>query len=263
MGRSPPPGGGKHLLIPCAECEGCRKAKALGWALRCHLELTQHEGAAFWTGTYDEKHVPPTLSRQHYAAFIKRLRARLAGRKPARTIRHFGCGEYGEENGRPHCHSIIFGADARDEDLLRECWNKGTIDVENATPATINYVAGYVQKKYGDVYSQHKRGEQVDQWGEVYTYQPPFIQMSRRPGIGGHARQWPSSWKEYAIYDGIKIPVPRFLHDAWKTQATQEEIEQLAADKLARAESKPLPDLEAQAAINNSRREIAAAKRKL
>lgn len=55
--------------------------------------------------------------------------------------------------------------------------------------------------------------------------------MSRRPGIGGDARQWANSWRLYAIKDGHKMAVPRFLHDAWKQQATPQQQEELALEK--------------------------------
>lgn len=75
-------------------------------------------------------------------------------------------------------------------------------------------------------------GERVDyETGEVYQWQPPFIQMSRRPGVGGHARQWVNSWRLFAVANGHKIPVPRFLHEAWKLQATPLEVEELLFEK--------------------------------
>lgn len=92
------------------------------------------------------------------------------------------------------------------------------------TPAVIAYVAGYTAKKINDNINHH--GEHVDpETGEVYTWQPPFLQMSRRPGIGGHSRIHTQSWRDYAILNGQKIPVPRYLHDAWEQQATLDELE--------------------------------------
>lgn len=89
----------------------------------------------------------------------------------------------------------------------------------------ISYTAGYTAKKIG---WKLEAGERVDpETGEVYTWQPPFIQMSRRPGIGAHARQWPHSWRSYAVHNGQQMPVPRFLHESWKQQASREEKEAL------------------------------------
>ena len=38
-------------------------------------------------------------------------------------------------------------------------------------------------------------------------------------------------WRLYAVKDGHKMPVPRFLHEAWKAQATNEQMEQLLYEK--------------------------------
>lgn len=266
MGRAPPDSDTQHL--PCGECIGCRKSKALAWTLRCQLELTQHDRAAFTTLTYDEKRLPPTLDKIHYSGFFKRLRERLSRQEPARAIRHFGCGEYGEENGRPHYHSIIFGADEWDRQLIHDAWGKGITDVQHATRASIAYVAGYVQKKYGDLISQHyKREDLISEHGEVYRYQPPFLQMSRGGrqglGIGGHAKQYTNSWREFAVLDGIKMPVPKYFHDAWKAQATPEALELLEYEQFSRRMQREIPDLIAQREINIAKRELQAAKRKL
>jgi hypothetical protein len=160
---------------------------------------------------------------------------------PGRTIRTFECGEYGEKGGRPHYHIILYGASTLDRDTIEKAWrsrNKrtkkyesiGNVRVDNLGPAAIAYVAGYTQKKLTD--TLHKRHERVDtETGEAYYWQPPFINMSRKPGIGGEARKYKDSWREYAIFNGQKIPVPAFLHKAWKDAATEEQINALQETK--------------------------------
>lgn len=104
-------------------------------------------------------------------------------------------------------------------------WGLGFTQTESVTPARIAYCAGYVTKKIG-----FKRGseERVDpETGEVYEWQPPFIQMSRNPGIGGNARQYTSSWRTHAVFDGVPIKTPRYYAEAWKKTATAEMLEQL------------------------------------
>jgi hypothetical protein len=130
--------------------------------------------------------------------------------------------------------------------------------------ANINYVAGYTAKKLGD--TERQRPEQVDpETGEVYQWIAPFIQMSRQPGIGGKARRHVSSWRSYAISNGQKQPVPRFLHEAWKKTATREQIEQLEREKHQNQIDKQitLQQLDAQHQITVARQAIKAAKRKL
>lgn len=214
------------LSLPCGNCIGCKTANARAWALRCHLELHRHKHAAFTTLTYNERTLPPTLQKRDLQLFFKRLRKSVGA---TRSIRFFGCGEYGEQNKRPHYHAIIFGLSKESRDVIEKAWGLGITHTVNATPATIAYTAGYTAKKLG---KQDRATERVDpETGEVFRWQPPFLQMSRRPGIGGHAREHINSWRSFAIHNGNKVPVPRFLHEAWKQTATPLQIEELLYEK--------------------------------
>jgi len=218
-----------QLRLPCGKCLGCRTANAQAWALRCQLELHEHEAATFTTLTYDNKHLPPTLTKRDLQLFLKRLR-----HDANRPIRFFASGEYGEQNKRPHYHAILYGLGEADRDLIQDTWGQGITQTVPITPAAIAYVAGYTSKKLGEAVYRHPSDEppKLDPTGTYFwRYQPPFIQMSRRPGIGGNARQYVNSWRLYAIQNGHKMPVPRFLHEAWKQQATPYEIDQLLDDK--------------------------------
>lgn len=258
IGRPPPLT--KMMLLPCGKCIGCITSNARAWALRCHLELQDHTKGAFTTLTYDAKYVPPTLRKRDLQLWLKRLREKMGANRP---IRFFASGEYGEQNGRPHYHALIYGADENDGNAINQCWRQGLTHTVKITPANINYTAGYTAKKF--VLRDETRRERISDDGEIYKWQPPFIQMSRNPGIGGKAREHTDSWRSYAINNGTKMPVPRFLHEAWKKQATEEEIEALALEKeeLQQLRKTTLQMLEAQEKINNSRQALKAAKRKL
>lgn len=233
VGLGRPPNDSAPLALPCGKCIGCRQANAKAWALRCHLELQQHDHAAFTTLTYHDRWLPPTLEKRDLQLFLKRFRKSLG---PARPIRFFASGEYGEKRGRPHFHALLFGANPiEDAETVQRAWTKGHTYTVPVTPAAVSYVAGYTAKKYGDT-SKPYREERVDpETGEVYRYQPPFIQMSRGGrhgyGIGGKAKQHTSSWRSFAVHNGTMMPVPRYLHEAWKAQATPEQLEQLATEK--------------------------------
>ena len=226
------------LLLPCGGCLGCRMAHAKAWAFRCQLELQRHDTATFTTLTYSDENLPPTLTKRHLQLYLKRLR-----KTTAQPIRFFASGEYGERTQRPHYHAILYGV-GPEEPALDRCWGHGHTRSLSVTAAAIAYVAGYTSKKIGYRLNEEER---VDpETGEVYTWQPPFIQMSRRPGIGGHARApsgmgphpldtWTatlSSWKYYAVQDGHKFSTPRFYREAWKKTATKEDIEQTELDKI-------------------------------
>lgn len=241
------------LALPCGGCLGCRTANAKAWALRCQLELNDHDNAVVATLTYDEEHVPPTLRVRDVQLLNKRLRQQLRrkGRGKRRSaaqpirLRHFTCGEYGETNGRPHYHALLYGPGQQHSDLIQSCWREerkdgkkilGHVHIDTVTPAAIAYVAGYVAKKLNHKLDDPEEIETgVDpETGEVlYTkWQKPFTIMSRNPGIGGNARKHTQSWRAYAIQHGKMIPVPKYLHEAWKQQATPEQLETLEYEKL-------------------------------
>lgn len=250
---------GIPLKLPCGGCIGCRTTAARSWSLRCHLEMQQHSAAAFTTLTYSDHHLPVTLTKRHVQLFLKRLRKNVDAK-----IRFFASGEYGEKNGRPHYHALLYGLDNANYGDIDRSWQMGQTKTVALTPAAINYVTGYCAKKIGDRGRSYH--EQTDpETGEVYQWQPPFIQMSRRPGIGGEARKWTDSWRSYAVYNGAKIKVPRYLHEAWKQTATEEEKEELAWEKsqLLIDTDNSKPRLEAGEKIAISRQAIKAARRNL
>lgn len=257
-----------YLPLPCGKCTGCAQAQAKAWALRCRLELQQHDNAAFTTLTYDDQHVPITLSKRHLQLALKRLRKSLDEFRPGRTLRFFASGEYGERTGRPHYHAILYGLDAAaDAHLIDNAWGLGHTRTDTVTPARIAYVAGYTAKKAN--WHQQAKEERVDpETGEVYTWQPPFIQMSRGGraghGIGGHARQHVNSWRLYAISDGHKMPVPRYYKEAWEAQATEQEKQELQEEKNRYSLSRhiTIQQLQAGEKIALARQAISADKRK-
>lgn len=206
--------------------------------VRCQLELQSHRTACWATLTYDEAHLPITLQKDDLSGFVKRLRARMGERR----FRFFGCGEYGEKRKRPHYHVILFGLGQSDEREIEAAWGQGIVQVDRLEPAAVAYVAGYTAKKLGFegvpqyVYGEYERLDR--ETGEVtrgrhrnVLYQPPFILMSRRPGIGGDARKYWRSWRSTAVWDGKEVRVPRFLHEAFKNNATEAELLALQAEK--------------------------------
>lgn len=248
------------LQLPCGSCLGCNSARARAWALRNHLEMDKHDTAAFSTLTYAEENLPPTLQKRHVQLWLKRLRKAAA--KVDQRFRFFASGEYGETFGRPHYHAILYGLSPADADLIEDTWQLGFVRTLPVTPGAIEYVAGYTAKKIG--WKQRAREERVDPTtGEVYTWQPPFLQMSRRPGIGGNAREFTNSWRAYAIHAGQKMPVPRYLHEAWRKGATKEEIDQLIYEKAQLAKLITKEQIAAQERIAIRRQELENSKRKL
>lgn len=207
-----------NLQLPCGTCLGCQSVRAQHWALRCQLEAQDHRDTAVTTLTYDNEHVPPTLSKHHYQLWMKRLRKAAPQR-----VRHFGCGEYGEQYGRPHYHVILFGLHYRSP-LIQDAWPHGLTHNDNVSVEAIQYVTNYTLKKG---WRHAAKEERLDpDTGELYTFQPPFQLMSRRPGIGANAKQHYHSWALYGISNGNKISIPRFYKSAFTDNATPNEMEE-------------------------------------
>lgn len=254
--------GADWLLLPCSKCLDCRKAQAKAWALRCRLELQQHASAVFTTLTYDDEHLPATLTKRHVQLWLKRLRQRLWRSETARPLRFFYCGEYGSQSQRPHYHAILYGLTREDRPLIETTWGLGHVRTEPITKRRIGYCAGYTRKKYE--LHDLKPDRRVDpDTGEEYIWQPPYTDMSRNPGIGAHARQYTNSWRLFTTMDGHKMPVPRYYHEAWKKQATPQQLQELLDEKIKHQALKDtsIERLEAQAKITASKLKLDAEQR--
>lgn len=222
--RAGPAPDDRFFYLPCSTCLGCQQAQAKAWGLRCELESNSHTQQCWATLTYDDRWLPPTLSKRHLQLFLKRLRARI---QPTR-LRFFASGEYGEYTHREHYHAILWGIDQHNQEI-QNAWPYGHARVDPLDTPAIYYVAGYCNKKLG--YKEPKNQERVDpRTGEVYIYQPPFRQMSRggrnSKGIAHDAKKYWKSWRDFAVTSGTTTAVPRYLHQSWKDNATPEQIEQ-------------------------------------
>lgn len=192
----------KFMQLPCGQCIGCRLQRSREWANRMMMELATTQGdSCFLTLTYDDDHLTfadgcdpvtgelarsPTLVLRHLQLFIKSLR-----KATKKKIRYFACGEYGDQTARPHYHLILFGFCPDDLQLqacgrkgaynyyssqfIAKLWNYGYNIIADVTWESCAYTARYVVKKLTGARS------------EVYTslaITPPFVVMSRRPGLG-------------------------------------------------------------------------------
>jgi hypothetical protein len=217
--RLHPPLGTANLALPCGKCLGCRSARAQQWANRCSHEARLYQDNIFLTLTYDDGNLPDNgyLDPLALTRFIKRLRKRAADRSdgiasdPDRPIRYFACGEYGEHNGRPHYHAILFnltfsdryrvGKDLYTSHVLRALWPLGRAAFGTATAASANYIAQYNLKKQ----------DQGDHDADGVYRPPPFLRMSLKPAIGS---QWLTEYQNdlqhgYLVAQNFKQAIPR------------------------------------------------------
>lgn len=139
------------------------------------LEAGCHTDSVFCTLTYDDRlrvsNQLGNLVPSDLQLFMKRLRKRMDV-----PIRFFAVGEYGEQTWRPHYHAALFGVSLAEEELIREAWGLGHVDVGDLTRESAAYICGYVVKKLTAPDDTRLEGRQ-----------PEFARMSNRPGIGALA----------------------------------------------------------------------------
>lgn len=193
--------------------------------MRIDHEARQHELTAFLTLTYRDSELLPggTLSREHFPAFMKRLREHLFRELGYRhKVSYFYCGEYGERTRRPHYHAILFGYDFPDKQFyskelqvsptLDALWSHGDCKIGKVTFESAAYCARYVCTKLnagGEFAYEH-----IDlETGEVLPVQPEFARMSLKPAIG---KRWIERFCEDTYQDdkvivrGREMKPPKF-----------------------------------------------------
>jgi len=210
------------MSIPCGQCIGCRSDRVQQWGLRCMHEAQMHQANSFLTLTYDDEHLPAdySIDKRVFQTFMKRLRKPMAGK-----IRFYACGEYGDQNGRPHYHALIFGWDFHaDRKLIKEtefgplytsdqatkAWPFGHVWIGDVTYKSASYVAGYVAKKItGEAASTHYL--RMHPKGYLCQVKPEFQLHSVGMGASWYAKYkndcFPS---DFLIADGKHVAVPKY-----------------------------------------------------
>ncbi len=227
-------GTAQTLEVACGQCLGCRVDHQLMWAIRIvhesYLHL-DHHGNSWVTLTYrdegdctDEQykkreHVPRDFSLRpsHVSKFIRSLRKANTDHK----IRYFYCGEYGDENERPHYHMCLFNQSFKDQILekddegvytysspsLEKHWPYGFSTVSELNFRTASYTAGYCFKKItGEKAWDHYL--RCDEHGEAYWLLPEYIRMStgRKKPCGLGAKFYAEFKND--IFPSDETPVP-------------------------------------------------------
>ncbi len=257
----------RQLELACGQCQGCRLERSRQWALRCVHESQMHDRNCFLTLTYRAEELPAdgSLHVEDWQKFAKRLR------KKCGRFRFFHCGEYGDENLRPHYHAAVFGLDFGDDrklfktargnslfvsETLDEAWGLGFATIGSLTWKSAAYVARYVMKKATGPLAQ-ERYERVDQvTGEVTRVRPEYTTMSRRPGIG-------STWFEQfasdvypadeVVHEGKRLRPPRF----YDSKLPESELLELKAKRRMKAAEHSLDQSSERLAV---REKVAAAR---
>lgn len=220
--------------LPCGYCDNCLASRKVQWGVRIYHESTLHEQCCFSSWTYDEDHLPDTMSQvaDDFSAMMKRLRFAV---EPVK-LRFLMVAERGEKSGRLHAHAAIFGADFRGgaiqlnsrswtNEIASKAWKAGNIQFDDLTPASAMYIAGYCLKK-------SVAGHEV------------VRRQSNRPGIG---HGWMDDYADnirrtgFVVIGGRKYPVPVRYFDwaedgfeALKTKRYEYGLEQAKVPKHIR-----------------------------
>jgi hypothetical protein len=212
--------------VPCGSCTGCKIDRSRAWGIRCMHESQMHPQNTFLTLTYSNEAVPNDFSVKldDYQKFLKRLRFHTT-----KKIRFFGCGEYGDQNLRPHYHLLIFNYDFSDKipskkilqskdeyptftsNQLSQLWPHGNHEIGTVTFKSACYVARYSFKKInGDNADSHYfRRSPID--GKTYRVSSEFCTQSK--GLG---QSWFDKYKsdvfpcDFLVIDGKKVKPPRY-----------------------------------------------------
>lgn len=238
-----------QLSLPCGQCIGCRLERSRQWAMRCLHEASLYQDNAFLTLTYDEANLPTTgsLYYEDFQLFMKRLRKHAAPIKP----RFYMCGEYGEENGRPHYHACLFAYNFPDRVLfkttkagskiytsatLERLWPHGLSSIGDVNFDSAAYVARYCMSKITGPdakYAYRRYSTEVDsvkfdmETGEIYSHEldPEFNRMSLKPGIGA---TWFEKYRtdvyphDYVIINGKEVKPPKYYDKLYSRERPQD-----------------------------------------
>lgn len=241
------------MLVPCGKCLNCRIQKRKEWSLRMLHEYDRWDSTVFLTLTYDDNHlrrryttnygpppfVAPTLSKSDLQKFFKRLRRDLE--KTNRNIKYYACGEYGDQTQRPHYHAIVYGIglSSPDKTLVMDnwpfCdWNNQAIrngSFGRVTPESIQYVAGYIDKKLSGeqaIYDTHER----------YARDNVFKIQSQGLGLN-YVDPNETQMVElgYITHRGVKHSIPRYYLSkmGWKPKNRQETVYESLCQEVSNA----------------------------
>lgn len=243
------------MRLRCGKCIGCRLDNIAQWSMRCLHEAKMHSASSFITLTYSDEHLPSDYSvhLDILQKFMKRLRKELH-KSYLTKVKFYACGEYGDEEQRPHYHLIIFGFDfspdrkiwtvTKDGPLytsptLDKVWPFGFTTIGQVTYQSAGYVAGYLKARSseGDTFAINKYTRTHPVTGDVVTVQPEFGTMSGGLGLS-FIKKFKSDYfpSDFFVVDGKEIAVPRY----YQLKLEEEEKSQLKRQRqIAKQKAKP------------------------
>lgn len=156
------------FLIPCGQCESCRKNKAKEWAIRCSCEAKMHPFNYFLTLTFDDDHIQYACKEDS-----NKFLDNLSGHDHINKFKFFGCAEYGELTHRYHFHLVLFcdfELDLYDATRINgyyyyhskkidKLWTKGLYNIAPFEHNCARYVAKYSSKDGSKLFMSRNIGK--------------------------------------------------------------------------------------------------------
>lgn len=173
----------KYTIIPCRNCIGCKLDYSREWANRGYLHSKTTHNNYFITLTYNDENIKikdyivdkdgmtwenenlkiGCLIPKDIEIFIHNLRQHQERKYGINGLQYMLCGEYGEKNGRPHYHAILFNCYLPTDTfykpkiinneiyyqntIIEKYWKHGISNISTASWHTIAYTARYITKK--------------------------------------------------------------------------------------------------------------------
>ena len=244
------------IKVGCGQCIGCKAERARQWGVRGMHELqmttdnhptTPTSKGSFITLTFDEEHLPENgqLEKKIWQNFAKKLRRDVG------PFRFLMCGEYGSRSKteRCHFHAAVFGQDfvfPKDANrqlhkkndqghplftspVLDRVWGKGQALIGDITFDSVNYVAGYINKKVNGKMAKQHYSRVNEETGECYNLEPEFALMSRNPGLGNTwiEKYWPEVYPADEVLVNGQVCQPPAYYDRWLADNHPELMEEV------------------------------------
>lgn len=169
-----------HIYVPCGKCSFCARTKRNEWFLRLKHESRDHQFTKFITLTYSDENMPFYLNEEtgefYYTPLKRDIQLFLKRLRKKHKLRYFIVSEMAPVTLRPHYHGILFSDDNITDNILRDSWQLGVTDCQDASDATMLYTTKYLLKG-ADRYNQIKLQSTRPGLGRSYVNKQKIYQM--------------------------------------------------------------------------------------
>lgn len=139
-----------YISVPCGRCQNCQKRRLQSYRFRIYHELKSHPASLFVTLSFTDDALEEYKENLNKAVcqFMDAMR-----KEYGKEIKHFFVLEYGDVNGRPHYHGLLFGVPHLDFFKVESIWNRGNGKIRNSEIP----FEGFYFKPRGIIYLEYVR----------------------------------------------------------------------------------------------------------